>query len=72
MYVLVSLLYADVILDFSLQSCRFCPGESCYGEMLLLVAMHLQDKKLNQIGKLIQSVLGMKITVCNSYYIMYM
>ena len=40
-----------------------CPGERCYGEMLLLVALHLQDRQLNQIEELITSVLKMKTHV---------
>ena len=42
---------------------RACPGERCYGEMLLLVALHLQERQLNQIEELITSVLKMKTHV---------
>lgn len=35
--------------------------------MLLLVAMHLLDKKINEIEKLIKSVLGMKVRTGKSF-----
>jgi hypothetical protein len=38
-------------------------GGSGYGEMLLLIIIHLQEKQTKQIEKLVSSVLEMKLTV---------
>ena len=47
----------------SLDPFSACPSHRCYGEMLLLVAMHLQEKQLKQIEDLVTATLEMKISV---------
>lgn len=42
---------------------RAIPGERVYGEMLLLVVIHLQEKQLKEIETLISSVLGVTLQV---------
>ena len=42
---------------------RSCSEGSSYGEMLLLITIHLREKQLPQLEALIASTLGMKITV---------
>ena len=42
---------------------RAIPGERVYGEMLLLIVIHLQEKQLKEIENLVSSVLRMKLPV---------
>ena len=43
--------------------CRWCVGHCSYGEMLLLIAIHLREKQLSQIEELVSDTLQMKVTV---------
>lgn len=40
-----------------------CQGQCSYGEMLLLMAIHLQENQLVQIESLISGTLHMKVSV---------
>ena len=43
--------------------CRACDGHCPYGELLLLIAIHLKEKQLDQIEELIADTLNMKVSV---------
>ena len=43
--------------------CRCCGEGGSYGEMLLLIAIHLREKQLPQLEDLTSNILGMKVTV---------
>ena len=47
---------------------RACDGHCPYGELLLLIAIHLKEKQLDQIEELIADTLNMKVSV--SDYVM--
>ena len=52
------------ILWFLCPDCGRCCGDGgSYGEMLLLIAIHLREKQLPQLEELISSTLNMKISV---------
>ena len=42
---------------------RACSGHCPYGELLLLIAIHLKEKQLDQIEELIAETLNMKVSV---------
>lgn len=42
---------------------RACGGHCSYGELLLLISIHLREKQLEQIEELIVSTLKMKVSV---------
>lgn len=42
---------------------RACDGHCPYGELLLLIAIHLKEKQLDQIEELIADTLNMKVSV---------
>ena len=44
-------------------ACRACDGHCPYGELLLLIAIHLKEKQLDQIEELIAETLNMKVSV---------
>ena len=43
--------------------CRACGSHCSYGEMLLLVAIHLRERQLGQIEELMSSAIQMKVSV---------
>lgn len=51
--------------DYALQLCVFraCDGHCPYGELLLLIAIHVKEKQLDQIEGLIAETLNMKVSV---------
>ena len=44
-------------------TCRACDGHCPYGELLLLIAIHLKEKQLDQVEELIADTLNMKVSV---------
>lgn len=51
--------------DYVWQLCVFraCDGHCPYGELLLLIAIHVKEKQLDQIEELIAETLNMKVSV---------
>ena len=52
------------------RTCRSCDGHCPYGELLLLIAIHLKEKQLDQIEELIADTLNMKVSVSQSVYLL--
>ena len=52
-----------IMYEMYLSVYRACDGHCPYGELLLLIAIHLKEKQLDQIEELIAETLDMKVSV---------